>query len=115
MVINFYVFNIDITQVTVEVNPEYHPKIIGRSGGIINKLRKGNNVPPPQMYVQVFILISTVEQVLRSRPPFSGSGNRQKFKTKFILSYLIFLLRAASFGAVPAPKSYLFKNFQGSI
>ncbi len=30
-------------QVTVEVNPEYHPKIIGRSGGIINKLRKGSN------------------------------------------------------------------------
>ena len=73
LVINFHVFNIDITQVTVEVNPEYHPKIIGRSGGIINKLRKGNNVPPPQMYVQVFI--STVEQVLLSRPPFSGSGS----------------------------------------
>jgi len=27
-------------EVTVEINSEYHPKIIGRSGGVINKLRQ---------------------------------------------------------------------------
>jgi len=31
-------------QVTVEVKPEYHPKIIGRGGGVINKMREDYKV-----------------------------------------------------------------------
>ncbi|GFS49777.1 vigilin [Trichonephila inaurata madagascariensis] len=31
-------------QLTVEVDPQYHPKIIGRSGAVITKIRKDHNV-----------------------------------------------------------------------
>ncbi|GFT30691.1 vigilin [Nephila pilipes] len=31
-------------QLTVEVDPQYHPKIIGRSGNVISKIRKDHNV-----------------------------------------------------------------------
>jgi len=52
-------------EVTVEVNPEYHPKIIGRSGGIINKLRKDFEVniqlPPKGSAKEEIITITGLE------------------------------------------------------
>ncbi|GBN52280.1 hypothetical protein AVEN_253201-1 [Araneus ventricosus] len=31
-------------QLTVEVDPQYHPNIIGRNGAVISKIRKDHNV-----------------------------------------------------------------------
>jgi len=52
-------------EVTVEVNPEYHPKIIGRSGGVINKLRQDFHVniqlPPKGAENESIITITGLE------------------------------------------------------
>lgn len=31
-------------QLTVDVDPQHHPKIIGRGGAVVNKIRKDHNV-----------------------------------------------------------------------
>jgi len=53
-------------EVTVEVNPEYHPKIIGRSGGVINKLREDFKVniqlPPKGAENEELITITGLEE-----------------------------------------------------
>jgi len=53
-------------EVTVEVNPEYHPKIIGRAGGVINKLREDYKVniqlPPKDSENQEIITITGLEE-----------------------------------------------------
>lgn len=53
-------------EVTVEVNPEYHPKIIGRSGGVINKLREDYKVniqlPPKGSENEAVITITGLEE-----------------------------------------------------
>lgn len=53
-------------EVTVEVNPEYHPKIIGRSGGVINKLREDYKVniqlPPKGSENEEVITITGLEE-----------------------------------------------------
>ena len=52
-------------EVTVEVNPEYHPKIIGRSGGVINQLRQDFHVniqlPPKGAENESIITITGLE------------------------------------------------------
>merc|ERR1711962_1119200 len=52
-------------EVTVEVDPEYHPKIIGRSGGVINKLREDYKVniqlPPKGSENEEVITITGLE------------------------------------------------------
>merc|ERR1712168_1714537 len=53
-------------EVTVEVKPEYHPKIIGRSGGVINKLREDFKVniqlPPKGSENEEMITITGLEE-----------------------------------------------------
>merc|ERR1711970_781972 len=53
-------------EVTVEVSAEYHPKIIGRSGGVINKLREDFKVniqlPPKGLENEEVITITGLEE-----------------------------------------------------
>lgn len=53
-------------EVTVEINSEYHPKIIGRSGGVINKLRQDFKVniqlPPKGSENEELITITGLEE-----------------------------------------------------
>merc|ERR1719347_1050676 len=52
-------------EVTVEVAPEYHPKIIGRAGGVINKLREDYKVniqlPPKGSENETVLTITGLE------------------------------------------------------
>jgi len=52
-------------EVTVEVSPEYHPKIIGKAGGVINKLRQDYKVniqlPPKGSENESVITITGLE------------------------------------------------------